>query len=472
VSVKRALKWLVIVSLVGALVLLGWRLISKRRAALSPVAPWSPSPASASESPAEAVAESALAVEEPSETAAEALTDVAEVPAEPVAQPIAGVEEPSEAAAEAPANVAEVPAEPVAEPIAAVKEPSEAAVEALADIAEAPVEPVAELTSPPPAVRLPVSETTPTEHPAALPELDRPEPEQGAAPTAEEQADFERAFESAVGSWSPEAIRPEASPLPGVEVPSPGAMGASPPPPPIAPATETPAPGAAESGLVESLEEALADLAPARIVPPPKSNAESYLDEGNVLFNVGQYERAIESYGRAIDLDPGIVAGYYNRANARTRAGDLEGALADYDLALEREPHDADALNNRGMLHLYRGNYAHALSDFDAAIALDPGDTTVLVNRGLAYLHGGDADRALADFRQAAGMDPSDPSAHYAAAQASAALGNRAETLRYIGRTLLIDPAYAREAAADSRLALVHGDPEFMRLLREAGSQQ
>lgn len=228
---------------------------------------------------------------------------------------------------------------------------------------------------------------------------------------------------------------------------------------------------ASDVGLLESVEEALTTLSPVQINPAPRRNAESYLDEGNVYFNVGQYGLAIERYTQAIELDRGLTAAYYNRANARTRAGEFEGALQDYDRALELQPHDADALNNRGMLHLYRANYAEALRDFNGALAADPSDTTVMVNRGLAHLHGGDPASALVDFREAATMDPADAAAHYGAAQASASLENREEALRHIGLALQYDPGYAREAAGDPRLSILQGDETFLRLLRESGSR-
>jgi tetratricopeptide (TPR) repeat protein len=229
------------------------------------------------------------------------------------------------------------------------------------------------------------------------------------------------------------------------------------------------APSEPEEPLPASLEEALSDLQPAPIQRPPRRTAESYVDEGNVYFNVGQFALAIDRYTAAIELDPGLAAAYYNRANAYTRSGEFEKALADYNRALELQPNDPDALNNRGMLHLYRGNSAAALADFDAALAVDPGDTTVMVNRGLAHLHGGDAAAALLDFLAAAGLDPDDPAAHYGAAQAAASMGNREEALRHAQRALALDRGYAREAAADPRLAILQGDPEFLRLLREAG---
>ena len=220
---------------------------------------------------------------------------------------------------------------------------------------------------------------------------------------------------------------------------------------------------AADEPVVAVVEQGPADTA--------QRDAESYLDEGNVYFNVGQYGLAIERYGKALELAPDLTAAYYNRANARTRAGEYDDALGDYNRALNLQPQDADALNNRGMLHLYRASYYDALVDFNAALAIDPRDTTVMVNRGLAHLHGGDAAAALVDFQEAATLDNGDAAAHYGAGQAAATLNNRDEALRHLSRAVELDGSYAREAAADPKLQSLQGDDGFMRLLRESGTR-
>ncbi len=242
----------------------------------------------------------------------------------------------------------------------------------------------------------------------------------------------------------------------------------APPPTPVA----KPAPPA-EPDVVfpEALEEALASMDHAPVRSVTARNAEAYLDEGNVYFNVGQYSLAIDRYARALEADNTLVAAFYNRANALTRSGDYESALRDYDRALELQPGDADALNNRGMLRLYRAQYEAALKDFDLALGLEPSDTTVMVNRGLAYLHSGNPKEALADFEAATSVDANDAAAFYGAGQAAAQMGNRQSAIRHLRRALQVDPGYSREAAGDPKLASLQGDGDFIRLLRDAGAR-
>ena len=288
----------------------------------------------------------------------------------------------------------------------------------------------------------------------ALPPLPTPRPSYAPPPPPEPP---HRPTEAA-----PEQMPSTPSGDPGDELP----QETPPPPTPPLPREEI------SSALPQSLEDALTEIAPMPIVAPPRRTAESYLDEGNVYFNVGQYELAIERYSTAVEMDRELVAAYYNRANAHTRSGNFERALADYDRALELQPFDADVLNNRGMLHLYRANYPSALRDFNAALVIDPADTTVIVNRGLAHLHSGEAVSALHDFREAVAVDGEDAAAHYGASQASAVLGNTDDAIRSVARALELNPGYAPEAAADPNLIALQGDPAFLKLLRESGAQQ
>ena len=64
-----------------------------------------------------------------------------------------------------------------------------------------------------------------------------------------------------------------------------------------------------------------------------------------------------------------------------------------------------------------------------------------------------------------------DAAAHYGAAQAAAGLENRTAALRHLQDALELQPALVAEAAGDARLALLDGDDDFMRLLRQTGEE-
>lgn len=507
------MKRIPLLSFLVALGLLSFSCILRRRRAASPapVEPWAPTESvhDVVPQPGSPVAEPAPGPETAATTSAQAKvapTATDEAPAAPAPDPVPAPAEPEATKTPWFAPDPLPPSLPVPEP--------EWEPEPSPEVEWDPVEPGAALVTdvpapephtteppPPPVMQTPASHLRVVEpeevrfrtvepssaapEPAAIPAADEPDflttyfDKLAKTPDSELLGHLARNAELADDAVPEKSAELPLAPLPET---SPGEEATQASPVSVVPPTETPerveatTPTApqplADVHLPKPPEEAPPDLSPVPNVPPPRRTAESYLDEGNVYFNVSQYGLAIERYTAATDMDPNLVAAFYNRANAWTRTGEFDAALADYNRALELQPEDADALNNRGMLHLYRANYDDAMRDFDAALVIDPGDATVMVNRGLANLHSGDPAAALVDFQEAAALDGSDAAAAYGAAQAAAVLGNRDEALRHVARALGLNPGYAQEAAADPNLAVLQGDAAFLKLLRENGPRQ
>ena len=64
---------------------------------------------------------------------------------------------------------------------------------------------------------------------------------------------------------------------------------------------------------------------------PERRIMQADLTRGNMYFELGQYERAIQDYDEAIRLDPEYANAYYNRGIAYGNLGQQE--LADRDFA-------------------------------------------------------------------------------------------------------------------------------------------
>jgi tetratricopeptide (TPR) repeat protein len=70
---------------------------------------------------------------------------------------------------------------------------------------------------------------------------------------------------------------------------------------------------------------------------PEKSSANNNL--GLSLFEMQDYEKAIEYYGKAINVDKSSVH-YSNRGLAFYHMGDLDRALDDFNSAWKKDPND------------------------------------------------------------------------------------------------------------------------------------
>lgn len=173
-----------------------------------------------------------------------------------------------------------------------------------------------------------------------------------------------------------------------------------------------------------------------------RREAREELDNGLRLMAKGNFDGAIESFTRAIELgfhqearglagesgklnltmtdnastseaiafiDPLTAAAYSNRAAARVRKGDLAGALADCDRAIAINPGLADAYQNRGWIRWARGDLAGAITDLDRVVSLSPRHAKGYHLRGSVRIDQGEFLKALKDLDQAVRLDPREP---------------------------------------------------------------
>jgi DNA-binding helix-hairpin-helix protein with protein kinase domain len=156
---------------------------------------------------------------------------------------------------------------------------------------------------------------------------------------------------------------------------------------------------------------------------PDKGTYEEFYAQGHAAYTVRDYERAIDSFGKAIQKKPENARAYVNRANARFNIKDYEGALADFNKAIQINPSETKAYVNRGnvryMLAEYSSDpereYRLAIEDFNDAIRLNPDEVEAFIRRGVVRAQiakfSGDSQqnykRAIEDFNLALNVSPS-----------------------------------------------------------------
>lgn len=120
--------------------------------------------------------------------------------------------------------------------------------------------------------------------------------------------------------------------------------------------------------------------APAQASPP---SATSLKDQGNKLFQQGQYLEAIQCYTQSIGLQATAVA-YANRAMARLKLKQYAEAEQDCSAALQLDGSYIKALHRRGTARRQLGKLLEAAADFEEALRLEPGNATVRADRDAA----------------------------------------------------------------------------------------
>ena len=149
----------------------------------------------------------------------------------------------------------------------------------------------------------------------------------------------------------------------------------------------------------DELDKAIASYDKALEVNP--GHAETYCSRGLIHARRGHYEHAIEDYTKAISLTPRFAKAYHNRGIAFTMVGLRDRAIEDFTRALTINPSYANAYFSRGLMYAQKGLFREGIADFSRAIALTPEDIRSYAGRGLAYLSLKERERALPDLRHA-----------------------------------------------------------------------
>jgi tetratricopeptide (TPR) repeat protein/S1-C subfamily serine protease len=165
-----------------------------------------------------------------------------------------------------------------------------------------------------------------------------------------------------------------------------------------------------------------------------------YFGQGSVLGKLKRYQEAIDSYSRAIALNPDFTEAYINRGLTYYYLKQYDKALADYNKAIALNPDDAMAYSSRGATYYYLKQYDKALADYNKAIALNPDDAEAYYNRGITYDDLKQYDKALADYNKAIALNPDDAEAYYNRGNTYYALNQYDKALVDYNKAITLNP--------------------------------
>lgn len=133
------------------------------------------------------------------------------------------------------------------------------------------------------------------------------------------------------------------------------------------------------------------------------------LSSGNIHFEKGRYDQAIEDYSRVIDrLDsdnPNSINAHFNRGRVYFMKGQYDRAIEDFTVVIDNNPEDDQAHYNRKnayTLKKYEGRHTKSKKT-------NPKVAQIYYNRGLIYLENDKHyDKAIRDFKTAIKLNPDD----------------------------------------------------------------
>ena len=101
--------------------------------------------------------------------------------------------------------------------------------------------------------------------------------------------------------------------------------------------------------------------------------APAIMNRGNAYSAKGDFDKAMQDYNEAINLDPKNAGAYVNRALALARQGDFEAAMKDYAKAIALNPRQWQAYFNRAAELKDSGKLREAVDDLSQVMKLESG---------------------------------------------------------------------------------------------------
>ena len=153
--------------------------------------------------------------------------------------------------------------------------------------------------------------------------------------------------------------------------------------------------------LIERRDAVAAAAACGTLIGLQPHNAQAWFLQGNAQQLAGLHEQAIDSFERALRLEPRLAAALQQRqAHSLRMMRRRNEALGALERALALQPNYAMALNNRGLALHDSGRVVEALQSFDAALAAAGKFPEALFNRGTVLLESKRFAEAARDFGQ------------------------------------------------------------------------
>ena len=176
-------------------------------------------------------------------------------------------------------------------------------------------------------------------------------------------------------------------------------------------------------------------------IKPDKHAA--WYNRGVALDDLGRKEEAVQSYDKALDIKRDYHEAWYNRGNALDDLGRKEEAVQSYDKAVEIKPDYHAAWYNRGVALSDLGRKEEAIQSYDKAVDIKPDDHEAWYTRGLALSALGRYEEAVQSYNKALDIKPDKHEAWVRRGVVLTYLGRYEEALQSFDQALQIQPDFA-----------------------------
>lgn len=141
------------------------------------------------------------------------------------------------------------------------------------------------------------------------------------------------------------------------------------------------------------------------------SDPKTHNNLGDVYGRHGDLNKAIEEFGRAIQINPRYAEAYHNIANIYYRKGDVNTAIENYNKALYFNPKLWQSYQTLGIVYFNIARFDLAESNMKKAIEFNPKSPEIHTQLGIIYLQTGQKEKAKNEFYETLRIDPKNEAA-------------------------------------------------------------
>ena len=171
-------------------------------------------------------------------------------------------------------------------------------------------------------------------------------------------------------------------------------------------------------------------------------DAVAYINFGNVLSAVGDPEKALKFFQKAIELGGGGAA-YYSAGALCYESEQYDDAKNMFEQALKAGLHSSDNYFMLGMCLVNLGNSRLALPYLQRSVELNDSDSEALFQYGLCLAQQELLDEAILNLKKCVEIDPEHADAYYNLGVAYAFKDNKNDALAMLEKALQIQPDHS-----------------------------
>ncbi|AFZ34204.1 Tetratricopeptide TPR_1 repeat-containing protein [Stanieria cyanosphaera PCC 7437] len=145
---------------------------------------------------------------------------------------------------------------------------------------------------------------------------------------------------------------------------------------------------------------------------PTLELVEGWFNLGLKQATAGDFDGAVMSWEKALEINPNLSAAWHNRGSALGRLGKYSEAIESFDQALVIDPNNYQAWNDRGHALYQLQKWEEAVASWDKAIEILPGDYQFWYNRGCALEKLQRSEESIASYEKALEIKPDFQEAH------------------------------------------------------------